>query len=295
MLDIEWLEPTSISEVTQMLSQYQEDGKLVAGGTWVTLVLKQKILMPSALISLKRVPSLREIEYIPGEGLKIGALVTHREMELSPAVRERYPLLADTFSTVANVRVRNQATVGGVLCEADYASDPPATLVALNASIKAVSENGERMIPMREFIVGHYATMLEPEELVTEIFIPEPPPNGFGAYLKYRTRSHEDRPCLGVAVALQLQPDGRCQDLQVVIGAVSDTPQWVDAALESAKGQELSPDLIANIADQYAKEIDPLSDLRASSWYRKQMIRVFTRRGIEAALAKGRDKKGLPS
>lgn len=290
MPNIEWLEPTSISETTQILSHYQSEGKLVAGGTWVTLVLKQKLLVPSALISLRRVPELREIEYLPGKGLKVGALVTHREMERSPVIREHYPSLADTFAVVANVRIRFQATVGGVLCDADYASDPPATLAALNASVKAVSVEGERTIPVREFIIGHYTTVLQPDEVVTEILVPEAPERTFGAYLKYRTRSHEDRPCLGVAVSLQLHPDGRCQDLQVVVGAVSDRPRWLEPALENARDEKLTPELISHIADQYSREIDPLSDIRASSWYRKQMIGVFTRRGIETVLTRAKQK-----
>ncbi len=285
MMDIEWQEPASVAEVTQMLAHYQDEGKLVAGGTWVTLVLKQMLLMPSALISLRRVPGLRAIQYVPGRGLTIGALTTHREMEQSPVVRQHYPILAHTFGVVANVRIRNQATVGGNLCDADYASDPPATLAALNASVRSVSVHGERTIPVRELIVGHYTTVLEPDELVTEVFVPDLPANSYGAYLKYRTRSHEDRPCVGVATVLQLEPDGRCRDLQAVVGAVSDSPRWVPSALERARGQKLDATLVTQIADQYAQEIETLSDLRASGWYRREMIRVFTRRTIERALA----------
>jgi carbon-monoxide dehydrogenase medium subunit len=286
MLDIDWLRPTSITEAAQMLAEYGEEGKLVAGGTWVTLVLKQKLLMPMALISLAGVPSLKEINFVPGDGLYIGALATHREIETSAVVRDHFPVLAETFATVANVRIRNQATLGGVLCDADYASDPPATLAALNAMITAHSLRGERKIPVREFITGHYTTLLEADEIVTQIFVPEPPEPRYGVYLKYRTRSHEDRPCVGVAVVLGMDPDSRCRDLRVVVGAVSDRPRWVASALEIARDQKLTPDLVALIASQYEKEIEPLSDLRASSVYRRQMVGVFVRRGIEAAVAR---------
>jgi carbon-monoxide dehydrogenase medium subunit len=294
MSDFEWFEPQSISEVTQMLSQYQEGGKLIAGGTWVTLVLKQRLLFPTALISLRKVPGLNQIEFKPGQGLLIGAMVTHREVERSPLVRRHFPILAETFASVANVRIRNQATAAGVLCDADYASDPPATLAALNASVTAVSQRGERSIPVRELIVGHYTTVLKPDEIVTRITIPEMPGPFYGVYLKYRTRSHEDRPCLGVAAVLQMSPDGRCKDLQVVIGAVSHTPQIVQSALASARGQALSPELIDHVAEGYAREIEPISDLRASAWYRKQMVQVFTRRAILAALSQA-GSKGVPA
>jgi carbon-monoxide dehydrogenase medium subunit len=288
MLDIDWLRPKSITEAAQMLVECGEEGKLVAGGTWVTLVLKQKLLSPAALISLADVPGLREIEFVPGEGLYIGALATHRQVETSPIVLRYFPVLAETFAMVANVRIRNQATVGGVLCDADYASDPPATLAALNASIAVYSQRGERTIPVRDFIVGHYTTVLAADEIVRGVFIPEPRGPAYGAYLKYRTRSHEDRPCIGVATVLMMEPGGRCLDLQVVVGAVTGRPRWVDTALNGACGQTLTPELIANIANQYKKEIDPLSDLRASSEYRRRMIGVFVQRGIEAALARSR-------
>jgi carbon-monoxide dehydrogenase medium subunit len=285
MSEFEWFEPRSISEVTQMLSQHQENRKLIAGGTWVTLVLKQRLLFPAALISLRKVPGLNQIEYKAGQGLFIGAMVTHREVERSQLVRHHFPVLAETFASVANVRVRNQATVAGVLCDADYASDPPATLAALNASVTVVSQRGERSIPVRDLIVGHYTTVLMPDELVTRIFVPEAPNPLYAVYLKYRTRSHEDRPCLGVAAVLHIAPDGLCKDIQIVIGAVSHTPQIVEPALAPARGQKLTPELIDHIAERYSQEIEPISDLRASAWYRKQMVRVFTRRAIQAALS----------
>jgi carbon-monoxide dehydrogenase medium subunit len=291
MLDITWLEPKSIAEATQMLAHYGEDGKIVAGGTWLTLVLKQGLLRPTALISLRHLSELRRLEYLPGQGLRIGALVTHREIELSPLVRQRFPMLAETFATVANVRIRHQATVGGNLCDADYASDPPAMLVALDASVTALSQDGQRSIPVRDLIRGHYTTALQADEVLTHILIPETPAPTAGVYLKYRTRSHEDRPCVGVAVVLQLLPDGRCGDLQVVIGAVSGTPQRLPHVLEQGRGQKLDGELIAYIASRYAAEIEPLSDLRASAWYRKQMIQVFTRRGLEAALQRARQQE----
>lgn len=286
MLDITWLRPKTIPEALQMLAEYGDEGKLVAGGTWVSLVLKQRLLMPSALIYLGDIPGLDRIEHLPDGSLRIGALVTHRAVELSPLVREHSPLVSETFATVANVRVRCQATVGGVLCDADYASDPPAALAALQATVIAVSRRGQRAIPVSDFIVGHYATSLQPDEIVTHIVVPKPAVKIHGVYLKYRTRSHEDRPCVGVAVAAQLLPDGRCQDLQVVVGAVADTPKRIDSALHMARNQRLTPDLIQAIADRYAEEIDPLGDLRASSEYRKAMVRVFVKRAIQAALSR---------
>jgi carbon-monoxide dehydrogenase medium subunit len=289
MLDIEWLEPTSIPEAVELCARYGEEAKILAGGTWLAIVLRQGLLMPSALISLHRVPGLNHISYAPGTGLRLGALVTHRAVELDPTVRRYYPALAHTYGQVANVRVRHQATVGGNLCDADYASDPPAMLAALNAQVRLLGASGERCIAVREFITGHYETVIRPDELLVEVIVPELPAGTRGTYLKYRTRSSEDRPCVGVAAVAAFDPDGHCRELQVVVGAVAGRPQIVPAALEHARGERLSRVLIDTIAARYAEAIDPLDDLRGSAWYRKRMIEVFVRRALEEV---ARDRPG---
>src|SRR5262245_24499027 len=285
-MPFDWLEPTTIPDALAAMARYGEDARVIAGGTWVTLVLKQGLLMPSALISLRRVPELDQIQYDPTAGLRIGTLVTHRAMETSPVLREHYPMLAETFGVVANVRIRNQATVGGCLCDADYASDPPAMLTALGATVRLQSAAGERQIAVRDFITGHYETTLREGELLTEVIVPSLPANGRGTYLKYRTRSHEDRPCVGVAVVLATNGD-LCSHLRVVVGAVASRPQQLPDIEKLALGKPITEALVRQMADGYADSIDPLEDLRGSSWYRRQMIRVLVRRAILQA----RDRK----
>jgi aerobic carbon-monoxide dehydrogenase medium subunit len=286
LIDFEWLEPTSIPDTLNLLSRYGDAARLIAGGTWVTLVLKQGLLMPSAMISLRRVSGLDKLTYDPSSGITIGALVTHRAVETVDQVRNRYPMLAETFGVVANVRIRNQATVGGCLCDADYASDPPAMLTALGASVRLQSASGERHMPVADFITGHYETQIRPGELLTAIAVPPLPANGRGVYLKYRTRSHEDRPCVGVAVVLATTGDA-CSHLKVVVGAVASRPQQIPDAEKLALGKPVTEALAHQVADAYADSIDPLDDLRGSSWYRTQMIRVLVRRAILQA----RDRK----
>src|SRR5262245_48102014 len=126
MIAFEWVEPTSAAEVFAAKEQFGDDARIIAGGTWVTLVLNQGLLYPSALISLRRVPHLDNVRYDASSGLTIGAMVTHRMIETHALIRQRYPMLAETFGVVANIRIRNQATAGGCICDADYASDPPA-------------------------------------------------------------------------------------------------------------------------------------------------------------------------
>src|SRR5207244_10552011 len=156
------------------------------GGTFVGILVNQRLLTASAFLSLAGVPDLAYVEEYEGE-LRLGAMTTHRGVELSPLVRERWPALAATFAVVASPRVRNRATVGGVLGDADYASDPPSMLVALGARVVARSVRGTREIPVEELIVGHYETSLAPDELIVEVIVPGGPHRA--AYRKFRTRS----------------------------------------------------------------------------------------------------------
>ena len=286
MPEFAWHEPETIDETLALLAEHGEDAKLLAGGTWLTLVLRQGLLAPAALVSLRRVPGLDRIVIDRDGTLRLGAMVRHRLAERSPEVRRAAPVLAETYADVANVRVRYQATVGGNLCDADYASDPPAVLAALDAAVIARSAHGERSIPVRELIVGHYETTLAPDELVTEVVVPPLPPGAGAAYLKYRSRSHEDRPCVGVAALVDLAPDGRCRRLDVVVGAAADRPQRLGNVLAAAEGRALDDGTIAEVAEAYAAGIEPLGDLRGSAWYRRRMIRVFVGRAIRAALAR---------
>lgn len=282
MHDIEWLEPKTVVEATEMGAKYDEEGKVIAGGTWLSLVLKEGLLMPSALISLHNIAGLDTVSYESGLGLKIGAMVTLRAAELNPIIEQYFPELSYTFGVVANVRVRNQATVGGCLCDADYASDPPAMLTALNARVVLQSPGTTREVPLSDFIVGHYETTIRPDEVLTEVIVPERAASVKGVYLKYRTRSNEDRPCVGLAAVIDLTDnDTTVQDLNIVVGAVADTPQSVPAVLEAARGKLLTSALIDQIADGYAEAIDPLSDIRGSAWYRSQMIEVFVKRALK--------------
>jgi len=289
MPNIKLLQPTSIQEAVSMLSEHRDDAKIIAGGTAMVIMLRNRLIAPSVLLSLGRLQNLRYIRHEPGIGLRIGALTAIREAEVSPLVREKNPTLAQTFGEVANVRVRNTATVGGNLSEADYASDPPCVLVAMRARVKANSVRGEREISLTELFQGFYETSLAPDEVLTELIIPDPSPTTRSAYIRYVTRSSEDRPCVGLAAVLDMEPDGICKDMRVVAGAVASTPQEVQSAETLARGQRLTDKLIKEIADGYSSAIDPISDMRGSDWYRKQMIRVFVCRTIQKALASGRN------
>jgi aerobic carbon-monoxide dehydrogenase medium subunit len=268
----EWHEPRSLEEALALRAEHGDEATVVAGGSFLGIVINQKLLAPTRLVALRRVADLDYIE--AGDGLlRLGAMATHRSVEQHGVVQEGWPALAFTFSVVASPRVRNQATVGGVVADADYASDPPSMLVALRARVVARSVRGEREIPMDEFILGHYATALEEDELVTELRIPHS--SGPSVYRKFRSRSSEDRPCVSVAAA---RDNG---NLKVVVGAVADRPQYFPELCALARGETITGELAMEIGRRYAEKIDPLSDSRGSGRYRKRVIAVEVRRALE--------------
>jgi carbon-monoxide dehydrogenase medium subunit len=280
---VSYVEPQSLDEAIGVLAELGDDATVVAGGTAIAIMLRQRLLHPETLLSLGRLPELREIS-VGGGVVEIGALVTHRDVELHAGLRAALPSLADAFGKVANVRVRCAATVGGVLAEADYASDPPCVLLSLDAEVLVRGPGGSRRIPIADFFLGFYETALEDDELVVGVRVPVPAEGTRSVYEKFRTRSSEDRPCVGVAASVLLGPDGRtCQDLRLAVGAASETPQRLRAVEATARGVELTDGVIAGIADAYAEDADTLDDMRGSAWYRTEMIRLWARRAITAA------------
>ena len=279
-MSIKFLEPTRFDEAVTALTEYGDESKVIAGGTAVVLMLQQKLIAPAVLVSLGR---LEGADFIRREedGLHIGALATLRDAERSPVIWQFCPALAHAFGVVGNVRVRNQATVGGNLAEADYASDPPAMLLALDARVKTLSLQGSREIPLRDFFLGFYTTALDSTEILTEIVVPNLSPNARATYLKYTSRSAEDRPCVGVAAVLDMDEDGCCRDLRVGIGAATETPQRLFEVEAQVQGEYLTDEIIQSVAEAYAQELEPLEDQRGSAWYRREMIRVFVRRALE--------------
>jgi carbon-monoxide dehydrogenase medium subunit len=272
----EWLEPASLDEALSLRAEREDDVTVVAGGTFVGILINQGFMAPTSLLSLRKLDVLR---YIEADGdLRLGAMTTHRTVERSAVVQRDWPVLAQTFSLVASPRVRNQATVGGVLADADYASDPPAMFIALEAQAVTRGLQGSREIPLEDFILGPYETALSPDELLVEVRVPRSTEGA--VYRKFRSRSSEDRPCVAVAAARR---NGR---LRVVVGAAAGQPQYFPEVCAAAENAQLSPDLAREIAGEYAHRIDPLSDSRGSAEFRRHIIGVEVRRALEE-LARG--------
>jgi carbon-monoxide dehydrogenase medium subunit len=271
--------PESVEQAVGELAAEEGNAIVVAGGTAVSIMLHHRLITPSALVSLTRVPGLREIS-LGGGMLRLGALVTHQEVARSEMVARELPVLARTFEVVANHRVRAAATVGGVLAEADYASDPPTTLRALDASVVIAGPAGLRRLPVAELTTGYYETSLRLGEIITRVEIPVPAPGAVGRYHKYRSTASEDRPCVGVAALVRLHRDGTCSDVRVCVGAASAIPLRLADVEQSTRGQPLDADVASRVGEAYAAAVRPISDVRGSAWYRREVIRVLVSRAL---------------
>ncbi len=273
--------PKSVEEACRILADLGEEAVPVAGGTALLVLMKAGLAAPPHLVNLYGLTELRQFRYDPKEGLRLGAVCTHRSVERHPAVLAHYPMLADTYRRVANVRVRNRATVGGNLAHGDYRLDPPAPLLALDARLRLCGPDGEREIPLAEFFRGYYEVDKGVGEILTEILVPPPPENSRGTYIKFVGNAAADWPILGVAALLKTAKGGQVEDLRIALSCVAETPLKVSGLEELAFGRPLSPDFIASIAEAAATQADPIEDARGSIWYKREMIRVHVRRVLK--------------
>jgi aerobic carbon-monoxide dehydrogenase medium subunit len=282
MRRFEIVEPRSIQEACTVLSE-QQDAKLVAGGTALLILIKHGILLPKTLVNLNKIKGAGEITFSPKDGLRVGGLASIYDVESAPPVRQHYPLLAQACHVVANIRIRNMATIGGNLAHADSQSDPPAALIALDASVELTNRNRIRNVKLADFLLGTYETGLEAEELLTAILVPPPAPGTKATYMKFTTRSSEDRPCAGIAALVRCS-NGMCEEARVVVGAVSPAPVVVTEP-DLVKGKQLTSDLIRQIARKAGEAVDPIDDLRGPADYKRELVKVLVRRALTACVA----------
>jgi len=285
MIPFEYRTPKNLKEVHATLKEFGTDAKLLAGGTALVIMMKQRLVRPSCLVSLRSVRGLNGIEVKDG-GLRIGGLATHRDVETSSLVRRRLPMLAETYHHVATIRVRNMATVGGGLAHADPNQDPPPTLIALGATLKATSASGSRVIPLDEFFTDYYETLLKPDEIITEVFVPKLAANSGGAYLKFLPRTADDYATVSAAAVLTLDKNKKTiSDVRIALGSVGVTPIRATAAEAVLRGQPVKAEAFAEAGEKAKEAVDPVSDFRGSAAYKKDMAAVFVRRALEKALA----------
>jgi aerobic carbon-monoxide dehydrogenase medium subunit len=273
-----------VTEALDELAPADGGVRPVGGGTALMLLMKYGFLRPARLVGLKRLTSeLGGIGKLESGELRVGALTTLRDLELSPEVAGRAPVLVAPLQVLANVRVRNVATLGGHLAHADPHQDLPPVLLTLGASARAVSRRGSRSLGLDELITGYYETDLQPDELLTEIIIPAQPPGSRGSYTKFTAVAAEDWPALGVAVLLQ-EEGGRLRDVRLALSAATDRPLRLAAVERILEGERPTASLFEAAADTAASVVEPLPDGGASPAYKREMVRVHVRRALEKTM-----------
>jgi len=274
-------QPKTVTEASEMLAEFGDQGKLYAGGTELLLAMKHDFLRYEHLIDVKTIRGLDSIEATNGS-LVIGSGATHRAIERSTIVREKMPVLADMEQRVANVRVRATGTLGGNLCFAEPHSDPATLLLALNARARVQSRAGERILPIDQLITGAYETALASDELLSSIEIPLLSRSEHAAYLKFQT--HE-RPTLGLALVLQAGSGGEIAHARAVVGSVGATPARSDETDRLLTGpRERVEKELPEAARKLTQAADPVDDLQGSAEYKAHLIEVFLRRALLKAL-----------
>lgn len=283
MKSLAYHRPTSVDEASGLLATFGPRARLVAGGTAVAIVLKEGLLDVDHLIGLERVP-LAAVAWRDG-ALAIGAMATHQTLADHPVVHARVPVLAEVLGQVASRRVRNVATLGGNLCWAEAASDPPGLLIALDARVRVVSARGGRELPVRDLFRDYFTTTLEPDEVLTEVMVPAPPAHTGVAYIKFTPQSKADKPVLAVT-ALVRRAGAHCVGATVVVGAAGPVPVTLPDADAALSGGEMDEAVVADVAARYADAVQPVADGRGSEAYKRRMVGVLVRRALGQAWAR---------
>ena len=283
--DFEYLPATTVEEALDLLSQHKDDEyKIIAGGQSLNTAMKHRLIAPEYIIDIKGISDLEYIEFDEKEGLKIGALATHRSLELSPIVREKYRMLCEMEENVASVETRNWGTVVGDLCNADPAVDPAPPLIALDAKLKIASKDEERIVTAEEFAVDFFETVLQPDEMVTEIQIPVLPPNT-GAYFTKYAQMLGDYALGSVAVLITLDKKKQvCANARIGLAGVASTPIRAKKAEAVLKGKKITEALLAQAAEVAKTEIEPISGIEGSAEYKRELAGTLLKRVGKIAL-----------
>ncbi len=291
----DYFSPETLQETSELLIRYGKETKLMAGGTDLLVRMKDELIHPRYVIDLKHIPSLDQIG-LDETHLKIGALTHIHDLEISPLIRRDFEMVAEAASMIGSLQIRNKGTVGGNLCNASPSADLAPPLIALGARVKIFGKGGDRFEQLEHFFTGPGATILGPGEILTEIQIPAPQSNSWGIYLKFSPRRAMDLAVVGVGALLMLNPsDSVCRKARIVLGAVAPTPLRAKKAEQILEGHRIEKNLIDKVSSVAAEESSPISDIRGSVWYRREIIKVLVERSITRTFEKSKTSQGCRS
>ena len=288
MKKFDYFKPKTVEEALTLLAKYGGKSKLIAGGTDVIVMIKQKAMAPDALISLREIPGLNEIKF--NGSLSIGPMVTHRAIEKSEIIRKNFSALTDAVDDLGSIQIRNVATIGGNICTAAPSADTATPLLVLGTQVKIKNPRGERNVPIEEFFKGPGETALNSGEMVKELLIPKLLPNTGSAYYKLQRRLALDLPILGVSVLLSLdknkitcsdllctvspissilhkmeEDEIICKDVRIALGVAAPTPMRAVKAEALLRGKKMSDELLEEVATTASQEAQPRDTLRGEA------------------------------
>lgn len=280
----QFVQPRSLTEVAALLSAHGSAASVLAGGTDLLVEMREHLRHPTLVVDIKHLPGLDRLRCDPVHGLAFGATTTSREIECNAAVARHYPGLVHAVRELGSIQVRNRATVIGNLCRASPSADTPPPLIAVGAHLHIAGPAGTREVLLEDFFTGPGRTVLAPGEIVLGVHAPPPAARSTSVYLKLGRRKAMELATVGVAVSLALHDDGTCASVVIALGAVAPTPIRAREAEASLIGRRLdaaSIDAAAALAMAVAR---PISNVRASATYRREMTAVLTRRALSQAI-----------
>jgi carbon-monoxide dehydrogenase medium subunit len=273
---------TSVKDAIALAQTHGEEAKYMSGGHSLLPMMKLRFATPEHIIDISKIDGLSYIKE-DGDQLKIGAMTTQSEMEHSALIQERYPIFSDAVKLTADPSVRNLGTIGGNIAHGDAANDQPALMLAMRATIVAEGADGQKSIPIDEFFHGFYMTALEASDVLVEIQIPKAKKGSGGAYHKVE-RKVGDYATAGVAVHVELDGDGACQEVGIGLTNVSAVPMRLERGEELLRGKKITDELIEQLGAIAAEDCEPTSDLRGSEAYKRSIVNTITKRMLRAAI-----------
>ena len=286
MIRFEYAEPRTLREASETLLSNQGGASVLAGGTDLLVEIKEHLRSTRCVVNIKRIPGLDGLSFEPGAGLRFGALATARALEIDADVGCHYPGLQQAVRELGSIQVRNRATVVGNICRASPSADTLPPLITDGATMVIGDGNATREILLEDFFIGPGKTVLRAGELVLAIHVPPPPLRTGRVYIKHGRRKAMELATVGVAVSLTLDAKGVCRQARIALGAVAPTPIRARAAEAVLEGEMISDEIIAQAAKLAMNAGQPISNVRASAGYRREMTCVLTRRALAQALAR---------
>lgn len=294
--EFEMFFPRTVEETCSLLSKYGRNAQVVAGGTDLFVKMKLRRFLPSVLVNIKKISGLDFIRWDKDRGLTIGPLTTIQSIWESDIIAEKFPVLREAAGVLGTEQIRNLGTLAGNLANASPSAEFAPPLLVLGASVRCLGQSGERILPLERFFVGPGKTALQPDELIMEVAVPNYPSDARLAYLKHSLRKMDV--AMASAAVFLIADGGVCRDVRIALGAVAPTPFRALKTEQVLRGKRLAENagesaLLDEAAQTAAAETLPIDDVRSYASYRRKVIAMLVRHGLEHVIAQARKERRL--